>query len=225
MSFTSITHDSPEWRVARDRLDARSIPVPWSGCQVWLGACCSSGYGSMNFRGKIWSTHRLSYTVHRGLIPSGLDVLHKCDVRPCINPDHFFLGDDAANMADKVAKGRQAKLRGMEQGRAKLSDDQVIAILRDPRTHKEIAADYGISTGPVMQIKSGGQWTHVTDGQTDRRGNVNGIDIGNSKLNDEAIRLILSDNRAQWRIAKDFGVCQMTISLIKQRKIWRHVSQ
>jgi hypothetical protein len=39
-----------------------------------------------------------------GPIPPGLCVLHRCDVRPCINPDHLFLGTQKDNMADLAAK-------------------------------------------------------------------------------------------------------------------------
>jgi hypothetical protein len=39
-----------------------------------------------------------------GPIPAGLCVLHRCDVRPCINPDHLFLGTQKDNMADMAAK-------------------------------------------------------------------------------------------------------------------------
>lgn len=46
---------------------------------------------------------------------------------------------------------------------------------------------------------------------------------GTAKLTEEQVKLIRADNRVQWKIAQDFGVCQMTISLIKQRKHWAHV--
>ena len=31
-------------------------------------------------------------------------MLHRCDVRPCLNPDHLFLGTQKDNMADLAAK-------------------------------------------------------------------------------------------------------------------------
>lgn len=73
--------------------------------------------------------HILSYIIHNGSIPDGLCVLHKCDVRNCINPDHFFLGTKSDNVKDMIAKDR-ANNPGYPPG-TKLkyaTDDQVRTI-------------------------------------------------------------------------------------------------
>jgi hypothetical protein len=78
------------------------------GCWLWTGASTWQGYGLIHHHGRrgMVSVHRLSWTIANGGIPAGLQVLHRCDNPPCVNPDHLWLGTNADNIADKLAKGR-----------------------------------------------------------------------------------------------------------------------
>ena len=92
------------------RLEERSIPVPWSGCTIWLGGT-NQKYGLMRVgprhENKQEYVHRLAYQLQTGQpIPDGFEVCHKCDITVCINPNHLFLGTESANMLDSVAKNR-----------------------------------------------------------------------------------------------------------------------
>jgi len=50
--------------------------------------------------------HRAAWEMYRGQIPQGACVLHRCDVRSCVNPDHLWLGSKGENNKDMAAKGR-----------------------------------------------------------------------------------------------------------------------
>lgn len=76
----------------------------WLFCGKSVG---SSGYGQLRIgHSRDITVHRLSYIAANGHIPEGLCVLHRCDVRLCVNPAHLFLGTKSDNSRDMVAKGR-----------------------------------------------------------------------------------------------------------------------
>lgn len=112
--------------------------------------------------------HRASWIARNGPIPVGLLVLHECDVRNCINPDHLRVGTHEDNAADMVKRGRKKGMGNWKRGEtvatSKLSRDQVIEILLDTtRTQRDIASCYGVSEATVSLIKNGKLWRHVTD--------------------------------------------------------------
>ena len=76
-------------RSLKDRIYVKSIPVPESGCWIWLGAKQTNGYGHMGYMGKTYLAHRVSYEQHVGSIPENLVIDHMCRVRDCVNPDHL----------------------------------------------------------------------------------------------------------------------------------------
>lgn len=80
--------------------------VKSEGCWEWQGAKRSNGYGVIYKKGKSTQAHRFSWMITSGAIPEGMYVCHKCDNRPCVRPDHLFLGTHTDNMRDCGAKGR-----------------------------------------------------------------------------------------------------------------------
>lgn len=72
-----------------ERFMRHVVPVPESGCWLWIGEWNDGGYGRLWIRGKNHQAHRLSYELHKGPIPDGLTIDHLCRVRCCVNPDHL----------------------------------------------------------------------------------------------------------------------------------------
>jgi len=99
-----------------------------AGCWQWLGAKIPAGYGTLQVKENTKLAHRISWEIHCGEIPAELFVLHHCDNKICVNPDHLFLGTHRDNVDDAVRKGRH--LHGEKHHKTKLTDDDVYTIRR-----------------------------------------------------------------------------------------------
>lgn len=134
-------------------------------CWIWRMRKMWNGYGVAGCNGRFQVASRLAWEFARGDIPDGQFVLHECDNPPCCRPDHLFLGDHDDNMADKVAKGRQAKQCGELNPQSILTAEQVIAIRSEvvskSNTQTMIAARLGISKMTVSAIILRKSWKHI----------------------------------------------------------------
>lgn len=90
-------------------LHIRIMNRVWHGatdCWHWCGVRNTFGYGRMTYQGRSQVAHRLAWIAWNGPIPEGMYVLHRCDNRACVNPDHLWLGTYSDNLRDCWAKGR-----------------------------------------------------------------------------------------------------------------------
>jgi len=77
-------------------------------CWEWTGAKNADGYGRFSSKGKDWLAHRFSFLLLTGQSPE--QVLHKCDNRACVRPNHLGAGDNEMNLIDiLVRKLREAR--------------------------------------------------------------------------------------------------------------------
>lgn len=141
-------------------------------CHLWTASVNEHGYGSMRYGGenyapgKLHRAHRMALELSLGEpIPAELMVLHKCDNPPCVNPLHLFLGTQKDNMSDAARKGRLSGRRtgapkGSQNGHAKLTDEQVLAI-RASKTPYLFGRTLGITKGTIHGIVAGNTWKHL----------------------------------------------------------------
>lgn len=165
-----------------------------NGCHIWTASKNRKGYGRFRIRRGLEQTHRLSYQIHKGPIPDGMCVCHRCDTPSCVNAEHLFLGTNEENVADRVAKGRTAK--GERHGAN-----------TKPELHCR-GDNHPARVRPLEVLKIGEEnpWSKLTED------NVR-----------EIRRCYESGVETQTALAKRFGVSSMNISNICRRKKWARV--
>jgi hypothetical protein len=144
-----------------------------TGCWEWTGSKYRCGYGQTwsgeytdKGHTKCEGAHRVMWKCVNG-DPGDLFVLHKCDNRGCVNPDHLFLGTHIDNMKDRNTKGR-AKGPSKDLVRSKSRKDydkvteiDVSAIRKSTESCTLLASKYGISISQVSRIKRYKRWRYV----------------------------------------------------------------
>lgn len=177
-------HDTTDWSsVMHEQLTAQRITDPafvarfWEkvqkteGCWLWTGSFTrgrSAGYGraylSAARKGAVHArAHRLAWAITHG-DPGEMCVLHRCDNRLCVNPEHLFLGTVQDNNADRDSKGRGWDRSGERNVNARLSDADVLAIRRlraKGKSLREIGERFGIADTTVSGIALKRAWKHV----------------------------------------------------------------
>ena len=121
-------------------------------CWEWTGGK-KEGYGRFSMYGGKYLAHRASYIQFRGLITGDLFVLHQCDNKSCVNPQHMRLGTHEDNMREARERGR------MRAHNRILTDANVIAIRASYRgidgEQQALGVQYGVSHSTIASIVNG----------------------------------------------------------------------
>lgn len=131
----------------KERFEKFVMPVPWTGCHIWMGGCFGNGIPAFSVNNKPIQAYKVAYELYKGRVGCA-HVCHTCDNPLCVNVNHLWLGNPLLNAQDRKAKGRNGT-------RAKLTWEQAQQIREDTRIHREIANDYGVSRARISEIKSG----------------------------------------------------------------------
>lgn len=125
-------------------------------CWEWTGPPSKSGYGRFCFdKTKVMYAHRYSYLITYGDIGTSY-VLHGCDNRRCVRPDHLFLGTCADNAIDAASKGRLKK---------KLTEHSIKNIrerhAQNEASQRDLAREFGVTHRAIGLILKRRTWKHV----------------------------------------------------------------
>jgi hypothetical protein len=140
----------------------RSVVFGSSECWYWTGSLHNLGYGQLPAMGES-KAHRVAYRIFKGDIPQGLHVLHSCDTRCCVNPEHLSLGTHKENMADMTAKGRHKPIRmlGESNPMSRLTAELVAGMRAEcanGTTQRELARRLGVSPMTVSRAVRKESW-------------------------------------------------------------------
>ena len=140
-------------------------------CWLWTGPKRNGKYGAVGSM----DAHRISWMLTFG-DPGSLFILHKCDVKTCVRPDHLFLGTQADNVADCVKKGRTSRgkkrpnqkfHRGEASYQAKLKAKDIPEIFElhiAGLSFHAIAKRFSVTAGAIRFVIVGRNWKSVSGG-------------------------------------------------------------
>lgn len=144
------------WRL----VDKRGIDECWE----WQGNRKAHGHGSYADT----QAHRIAYELTYGPINNGLNVLHKCNNPPCVNPNHLYLGTQRDNAQDSREAGtmRTPPIRqGSKNNLAKLTEELVTTIRQryanEHITCTALGTEFGITTANICYIVRRKTWKHI----------------------------------------------------------------
>lgn len=148
---------------ARGRFKSRYIEREPDQCWNWTGALFQkTNYGQFFYDNKTVLAHRFAFLLKDPKFDQEQFVLHTCDNRWCVNPNHLYLGDHDKNMEDMTDRDRQAK--GESNGDSVLKDEDVRDIFdlqSKGHSQRAIARLVGISQATVWNVLNKKNWTHV----------------------------------------------------------------
>ena len=161
----------------KDRLFRQVLVLGPEECWEWQSKSRIKGYGVIGIGGRKAGkmlAHRASWEIHNGPIPANSDehhgtiVMHKCDNRLCINPNHLMLGTQADNVHDMDNKSRRVSnpRKGSSHHMTTINEDQAAKVFVMSGKYRKIAETIGCSIHVVKDIRCGKTWSHITGGLT-----------------------------------------------------------
>jgi hypothetical protein len=133
-------------------------------CWGWKGDVSRSGYGSVWHKktNRNISAHRFSYELHHGVIAEGMQIMHSCDNKKCVNPAHLSQGTPKQNTREAVERGLRKPIpvkTGENNPKSKLTLEQARYIKKHPEIKlSDLASMFGVSPNCIRGVRIGRTW-------------------------------------------------------------------
>ena len=136
--------------------------VKQGDCLIRQGCRDKDGYSLASIKRIKMPGHRAAFILANPSIDvTDLCVLHKlhCTSRACINPAHLYLGTKKDNAQDQITLG--TFVRGELNGKALLTNEQVISIRNSTEKTRVLANHFNTSYHTIWDIRKNRSWKHL----------------------------------------------------------------
>lgn len=144
-----------------ERVDIKTSQECWK----WKKNIIKNGYGQWAINRRKVSVHRLSFAITNDIDLKEIQdcILHHCDNRSCVNPNHLYNGTLSQNSLDREARNRSNRPLGEKHYRAKLTAVKVLEIreLVKEKSKKELAVMYNVHEEQIRRIALRQSWRHL----------------------------------------------------------------
>lgn len=137
----------------RDRFFTHIDMKSQEDCWNWKASLNHKGYGQFKVNGVVLGAHRVAYELEHGTIPKGLQILHKCDNRKCVNPNHLYAGTAGDNITDREKRNPVDRaICGVTHTKFTAAEIQEIRKLKGTMTQRAAASIYKVTHFTIRMI-------------------------------------------------------------------------
>ena len=164
--MTSIRRKSVKHRPI-ERLSSEDVDRFWSKidkrskdeCWPWLDHTDKDGYPPFRVGKYRYKAGRVILFLTTGDDPGVNQACHSCNNPSCCNPSHLYAGTQSDNFQRAIEEKRA--FVGQKNGRAKLTEADIVAIRGSSESNRILCERYSISNGHISRIRLQQSWKHI----------------------------------------------------------------